>query len=126
MIRKGYIVFFNCKEGFIQLKKRSFYLKHGMYAYVGSCGLNCAKRISRHLSKEKGIKHWHVDFLANLCEPTTALILNFEEKKIARIMAAMFYSIEGFGNTDDLEVPSHLFSASASDVISLLREKQLL
>jgi len=106
---KGYLVLFYCNQGIIKLSTgREFELNKGYYAYVGSCGVNCSKRVSRHMSKEKKKLHWHVDYLTQLCEPIGAIILEKEEKEIARKLSKLEY-VKGFGSTDDKENPSHLF-----------------
>jgi len=106
---KGYLVLFYCDQGIIKLSTgREFELNEGYYAYVGSCGVNCSKRISRHMSKEKKKLHWHVDYLTQLCEPIGAIILEKEEKEIAKKLSKLEY-VKGFGSTDDRENPSHLF-----------------
>lgn len=117
------MVFFQCKEGEIKSKSRSFYLKEGYYVYVGSCGKSCSKRISRHLNIIKEKKHWHVDYLSSLCEPVAVLVLPYSEKDLVKRLP--FDGIQGFGNTDDKGSRTHLFYANLSDVIKLLRDKKL-
>ena len=107
---KGYLILFTCKKGTIKLSSgREFKLNEGYYVYVGSCGINCAKRISRHMNKEKKKLHWHVDYLAQLCEPIAAIVIEKGEKDIAKKLSKLEY-IKGFGSTDDKENPSHLFN----------------
>ncbi|BBG22998.1 GIY-YIG nuclease family protein [Sulfuracidifex tepidarius] len=108
---KGYLILFLCKEGVLKSRTKEFRISNGLYCYVGSCGRNCAKRISRHLSSEKN-KFWHVDFLSQLCVPVLALVIEKHEREIARIMRK-FPSISGFGNSDDNENESHLFLVSS-------------
>jgi len=105
---KGYLVFFSCRGGDVITKGKTFHLEEGYYAYVGSCGNYCDKRVSRHLNREKGKRHWHVDFLSELCEPLGVLVINAEERNIASSLSN-FSSIEGFGSSDDKTNKSHLF-----------------
>ncbi len=105
---KGYLIFFQCREGEVKTKGRTFRLEEGNYVYVGSCGRYCQSRVARHLSEEKGRKHWHVDFLQGLCEAKGALVLDLEEKEIASALS-VFPSVKGFGSSDDRENESHLF-----------------
>ncbi len=116
--RKGYLVLFLCKEGILSSRAKNFKLSEGLYCYVGSCGNNCAKRISRHLSSDKKM-FWHVDFLSQLCVPVLALVIGKEEKEIARVMSR-FPSIKGFGNTDDKENESHLFLINSIDDVLIV------
>ena len=117
---KGYLVLFSCKQGVIKLPSgREFILDEDYYVYVGSCGTNCAKRISRHLSKEKKKLHWHVDYLAQLCEPIAAIVLEKGEKDMAKKLSRLEY-VKGFGSTDDKENPSHLFKVEIKGLLSLI------
>ncbi|QGR18553.1 DUF123 domain-containing protein [Stygiolobus azoricus] len=116
---KGYIVFLNCRKGNIRTKSKEFHLEEGFYAYVGSCGVNCAKRISRHMSKEKRKMHWHIDFASSeLCEVIAVLVVPLSEKEIVRSLVDKYEYVIGFGSSDDTEYPSHLFKI---DMISFLR-----
>ena len=120
---RGYIVILKCEEGIAKTKGRVFHLEPGYYAYVGSCGINCAKRVSRHMSKEKK-KHWHIDYITDFCDVIAVLVLNLPEKEIARRMSKYPY-IPGFGSTDDRQNPSHLFKIDITSffnsINSLLR-----
>ncbi|QIW24009.1 DUF123 domain-containing protein [Sulfolobus sp. S-194] len=117
---KGYIIVFYCKEVNVITKSKIFPIQEGYYAYVGSCGLYCDKRISRHFSKEKRKKHWHIDYLSELCEPLFAIILPLQEKEIAKLLLEFDY-VKGFGSTDDNENPSHLFRVSLISLLNLIR-----
>ncbi|AWR96386.1 DUF123 domain-containing protein [Acidianus sulfidivorans JP7] len=115
---KGYLVFFYCDKSTIKTKSKEFYLREGYYVYVGSCGKNCAKRISRHLSKQKKKLHWHIDYLSEVCEPLCALVLPITEKELAKRLP--YPGIDGFGNTDDKGSRTHLFCAEINDLIKFL------
>lgn len=119
-MKKGYIVVFSCKKGNISTLSKTFNINEGYYAYVGSCGRNCAKRISRHMNKEKIRKHWHVDYLSEICEPLFSIVLPIEEKEIAKKMLNFEY-IKDFGSSDDKENPSHLFKISLISLFNLIR-----
>ncbi|BFH74105.1 DUF123 domain-containing protein [Sulfurisphaera javensis] len=118
---KGYIVVFKCDEGIITTKTYKFVIKSGFYAYVGSCGVNCGKRISRHLLMKGKKKHWHVDYLSDFCEPLFAIILPLKERDIVKILLLNFDYVKGFGSTDDKQNPSHLFKVSLISLLSLIR-----
>jgi Uri superfamily endonuclease len=117
---KGYIVFLECKKGIIKTKGKEFVINEGNYAYVGSCGNYCDKRISRHMIKEKRKLHWHIDYLSSICTTIAVLVLNMKEKEIASKLS-IFPSIYGFGSTDDNNNKSHLFRVNISSVINTLK-----
>ncbi|AWR95181.1 GIY-YIG nuclease family protein [Acidianus brierleyi] len=117
---KGYIVFLNCKKGKIKTKGKEFIIDDGNYAYVGSCGNYCDKRISRHMRKEKENFHWHIDYLSDICTPIAVLVLNMEEKEIASKFSN-FPSIHGFGSADDKRNKSHLFKINIISAITTLK-----
>lgn len=118
---KGYIILFKCGKGIIRLPSRKeFLIEEGYYAYVGSCGLNCSKRVSRHMTKDKKKLHWHVDYLLSLCESLFAISLCVSEEEIAKKLSRLKY-VKGFGSTDDRENLSHLFIVEdIREFISLL------
>ncbi|AWS00708.1 DUF123 domain-containing protein [Metallosphaera hakonensis JCM 8857 = DSM 7519] len=114
---KGYVVIFSCMEGVVRTGKREFWLSQGIYVYVGSCGINCTKRISRHLSKEVKRKRWHVDYLKEICEPEGVLVLPIPEEEIADMLSD---PVKGFGSSDCRKHQGHLFKAS-SDLLTQLK-----
>ncbi|WP_373469205.1 GIY-YIG nuclease family protein [Acidianus infernus] len=120
MIRyKGYVAFFYCDKdvNIIVNRKNKFELKKGYYAYVGSCGLHCDKRISRHISgEEKMKKHWHVDYISSICIPLGVIVLPLSEKEIVSRLSSL-PGIKGFGNTDDKTSLTHLFRSSIEEVM---------
>ncbi len=116
---KGYIVFLDCEKGKVKTKGREFIIDNGNYAYVGSCGNYCDKRISRHMRREKPNFHWHIDYLSDICIPTAVLVLNMEEKEIAAKLSS-FPSVYGFGSTDDKRNKSHLFKINIISAITAL------
>ncbi|MFP3162552.1 MAG: GIY-YIG nuclease family protein [Acidianus hospitalis] len=116
---KGYVVFFYCDKdvNIIVNSRKEFELKKGYYAYVGSCGLHCDKRISRHLSGEEKIKkRWHVDYISSICIPLGVIVLPLSEKEIVKRLSSL-RGIKGFGNTDDKTSPTHLFYSSIEEVM---------
>ncbi|MFP3200794.1 MAG: GIY-YIG nuclease family protein [Sulfolobus sp.] len=120
---KGYIVLLDCEEGIIVTKAKKFNIEKGIYAYVGSCGVNCAKRISRHLIRNKEKKHWHIDFLTELCNPIGVIVLNEGEKEIAKKLTVFKY-VKGFGNSDDKENSSHLFKVDIISLFNLIKSNK--
>ncbi|QKR00314.1 DUF123 domain-containing protein [Metallosphaera tengchongensis] len=117
---KGYVVFFKCHNGVVETGgRKSFKIEEGLYAYVGSCGISCGKRVSRHLDPDKEKLHWHVDYLSRMCEPLGALVLNVEERTLASYLSK-FPSVRGFGSTDDRENESHLFKGEVEDILRVL------
>jgi len=86
-------------------------LAKGFYAYVGSAQTNFAKRIGRHLGKEKR-KFWHIDYV--LDHPASKIVRIFavnadknHECKIARRISEKGNGISGFG-CSDCNCRSHL------------------
>jgi len=124
----SYLLFLVCEEEqVIKTRGKVFRIPPGHYVYVGSCGLSCSARITRHFKRKKKL-FWHIDFLTRACRPVGVVTLAVEEKSLARTLTSLTY-IEGFGCTDDREAPSHLFRASPIQVLDLLvtkrfREKQ--
>jgi Uri superfamily endonuclease len=110
---KSYIVFFQCAPQVVQTSARAFQLEEGIYAYVGSCGLNCIARLRRHLER-RGRKRWHVDYLA--CTPLYAVVTHIPEKDLAKKLAAC-RPVPGFGSSDDPAAPSHLFRCQLGEVL---------
>ncbi len=102
----SYVVIFRCPNALVKTRARAFRLEEGLYAYVGSCGRSCHKRISRHLMRPSR-KFWHVDFLP--CEALLALATRLREADLATRLAARASYIVGFGSSDDRRAPSHLF-----------------
>ncbi len=95
----------------ILVGKRKFSFRRGHYFYVGSAygkTVNLETRIKRHLSKEKN-KHWHIDYLleyANIRKVYTTPLKC--EKNVCKDLSFLEF-IKDFGNSDDIENPSHLF-----------------
>ncbi|WP_338599263.1 DUF123 domain-containing protein [Sulfolobus tengchongensis] len=112
--QKSYILLIRCNKD-VKIRTKSnkiFLIKRGIYAYVGSCGKYCNRRIERHLSKIKNKFHWHIDFLTSNsdCETIAVLILNREEKEVASALFLHMHDyIKDFGSSDDRENLSHLF-----------------
>jgi len=120
---KGYIDLLDCEEGIIVTKGKKFNIEKGIYAYVGACEVNCAKRISRHLIRNKEKKHWHIDFLTELCNPIGVIVLNEGEKEIAKKLTVFKY-VKGFGNSDDKENSSHLFKVDIISLFNLIKSNK--
>ncbi len=91
-----------------------FVIKSGVYAYVGSCGKSCLKRVTRHLNRPVK-KRWHVDFLN--CAALYAVVLPLCEREVAKALASRCDYIPGFGSTDDPDSPSHLFRCQLDEVL---------
>ncbi len=120
----SYLLFLVCEEEqVIKTRGKVFRIPPGHYVYVGSCGLSCSARITRHFKREKKL-FWHIDFLTKACKPVGTIVLAVEEKALARALASLEH-IKGFGCTDDRGVPSHLFRADPNHVLSELSLKKL-
>jgi Uri superfamily endonuclease len=98
----------------------------GYYIYVGSARKGVFNRLARHFSKIKKLR-WHIDYLTSneYVNPELALILiNIDEKDIAKVLSSRFDFVKGFGASDDRLNVSHLFYIGKfenySDVLALL------
>ncbi|ABP51505.1 MULTISPECIES: GIY-YIG nuclease family protein [Pyrobaculum] len=107
---KSYVVFFQCPRH----RAGRFEIEEGVYAYVGSCGRSCIKRVARHLTRPAR-KRWHVDFLQ--CTPLYAVVTPLPEAEFARRLSSACPYVAGFGSTDDRESPSHLFRCGAEALL---------
>ncbi|MEM3863763.1 MAG: GIY-YIG nuclease family protein [Metallosphaera sp.] len=110
---KGYVIIFECNDGVITKGKRRFSIERGTYAYVGSCGVNCSKRISRHLNQRVEKRHWHVDYLKDICKPLAAFILDKDEEEIADSFTD---EVIGFGASDCNKHKGHLYRAKVDEL----------
>ncbi|AAK43297.1 DUF123 domain-containing protein [Saccharolobus solfataricus] len=108
---KSYILLIKCKtDTTIRTKSKKFLIRKGVYAYVGSCGRSCGRRVSRHFNKEKSNYHWHIDYLTKACEPIGVFVMNHVgEKELALLFSKNNAFIEEFGSSDDKDAKSHLF-----------------
>jgi sugar fermentation stimulation protein A len=83
----------------------------GKYVYIGSAKVGFAKRIKRHLRKEKRF-HWHIDYLlaqgGKVYEVRVSKDLS--ECHLAKILREEIgaYGIQGFGSSD-CKCFSHLY-----------------
>lgn len=119
MSRPSYVVVFECPDAIVDTGAKRFVLRRGLYAYVGSCGASCVKRITRHLRRPLK-RHWHVDFLP--CAPLLAVVFRLDEKELAQRLSARLEYVPRFGSSDDPRALSHLFRVQSLrellDVIS--------
>ncbi|QGA67999.1 GIY-YIG nuclease family protein [Sulfolobus sp. E11-6] len=117
----SYVLLIECKTDVnLRTNGREFLIKKGIYAYVGSCGRSCSKRIIRHLNKNKNTYHWHIDYLTTVCEPMGVFVIkHVKEKELASLLSKSNACVEKFGSSDDKDVRSHLF------IIGDLRELYL-
>ncbi|MCH1770137.1 MULTISPECIES: DUF123 domain-containing protein [Metallosphaera] len=120
--RKGYAILFDCENGEIRTSGRVFSITRGTYAYVGSCGVNCGKRVGRHLSDSLAKRRWHVDYLKDLCKPLGALVLPLTEEDIANILTD---PVKGFGSSDCRKHEGHLFRVEIKTLLSRLAQSQV-
>ena len=96
--------------------------KKGIYAYVGSAQNNLAKRVYRHLAKEKR-EFWHIDYLLNSGATRIATVFHkqagkTEECKLAEFIGNRGEAVVGFGSSD-CNCKSHLFQLES---LSFLQE----
>ncbi|MCH4814633.1 MAG: DUF123 domain-containing protein [Saccharolobus sp.] len=110
----SYVLLIECKtDVIVRTKCREFFIRKGFYAYVGSCGRSCSKRISRHLNRSKNKYHWHIDYLTTVCEPIAVFVMKcVKEKELASLLSENNAYVEKFGSSDDRNVKSHLFIVS--------------
>ncbi len=85
----------------------------GWYVYVGSALRGLDARIRRHRRKRRKRKHWHIDYLREVCRWEEAFPIRSatpgREEPIARDLARIAgHSIPGFGSSDS-DAESHLF-----------------
>ncbi len=110
----AYLVFFLCPSHVVDTGAATFKIERGGYVYVGSCGVSCVKRVTRHL-RRPAVRRWHVDYLN--CEGLYAVVVPAEEREAARRLAERCPYVPGFGATDDPEAPSHLFRCSLAEAL---------
>lgn len=98
-------------------------LKDGIYAYVGSSRNWLQERLSRHFRREKRVR-WHIDYLTTnpLIYPLSSLILCIDEQKLAQKLSRFFIYVKGFGTSDDLKNPSHLFYLGRGNEKKIIRK----
>ncbi len=90
--------------GFLDISK-------GYYIYVGSAKRNTFHRLMRHFARVKKLR-WHIDYLTSHKYVSTELALilvNIDEKDVAKLFSSKFKSVKGFGSSDDRINVSHLF-----------------
>lgn len=117
----SYIALFRCRDGYVVTRGSIFKITEGVYAYVGSCGNHCSARIVRHLHKVN-VKHWHVDYLHDICDELAVVVLPYDEGNVARAMLGSFEGVPGFGNSDRREDKTHLFRVGSfnEDIIKVV------
>jgi Uri superfamily endonuclease len=113
----AYLVFFQCPSHVVRTGAATFKIEEGVYAYVGSCGASCLKRVDRHL-RRPAARRWHVDYLR--CEGLYAVVTPLKEVEVAKLLAGRCRHVPGFGSTDDPEAPSHLFRCGVAEALSYI------
>lgn len=112
--RLSYLVFFKCPSQVVDTGAARFKLEEGVYAYVGSCGVSCLRRVVRHLSRPAA-RRWHVDYLQ--CDALYAVVTPLAEAELARRLAGGCTAVARFGSTDDPGAPGHLFRCDAAEAL---------
>jgi sugar fermentation stimulation protein A len=83
----------------------------GWYAYAGSARKNLSQRISRHLRKERKLKHWHLDYLTPHAKTIQALPIasyrNLECTLAGDLRKLGGRTVKDFGSSD-CHCPGHL------------------
>ncbi|BCS93968.1 GIY-YIG nuclease family protein [Metallosphaera javensis (ex Sakai et al. 2022)] len=120
--KKGYVVLFECEDGVVETPGKRFMISSGTYAYVGSCGINCVKRIERHLSDSLARKRWHVDYLKSICKPLAVIVLPLQEEELANLLSN---PVKGFGSSDCRKHEGHLFRIEGSSLLSLIAHSKI-
>ncbi len=108
-------------------KAKTFNIRRGLYAYVGSALSGLRRRLTRYLRKPTR-KHWHIDYLlekASLLSVLYSLTENREvrpELELSRELEVLplFEPVPGFGCSDLREVRSNLYRYKYEDYDSLL------
>jgi Uri superfamily endonuclease len=111
-------LFLECPDHVAVTASTAFEIRAGIYAYVGSCGLSCLKRLARHLARPAS-RRWHVDYLN--CKALYAIITPLAESELAGLLAGSCEYVPGFGSTDDRHAPSHLFRCDLPGILRALR-----
>jgi len=87
----------------LKTKARSWELKPGTYAYIGSGMGGLTSRVKRHLIGGKK-NHWHIDFLLPHAKVLGALLLpsNKREEDFWSVFVGEYSVevVEGFGSSD--------------------------
>jgi len=119
MSKGTYLLFLKVeRDTFVKSKSKEWYIKAGLYVYVGSAFNNLEKRIERHLKKEKK-KHWHIDFLLEKAQVVKVLkIISDErlEERISKYFCQLYQVIPKFGSTD-LKTCGNLFKIEDLDSV---------
>jgi sugar fermentation stimulation protein A len=83
----------------------------GWYVYAGSARKNLSRRMSRHLRKERKLKHWHLDYLTPCAKTIQALPIasyrNLECALAGDLRTLGGRTVKGFGSSD-CRCPGHL------------------
>ncbi len=91
------------------------------YLYVGSALNGLARRVGRHLAAPAKKKHWHVDYLLDRLEIRAVYVALTSDRKECEVslalnaLASHFMPVEGFGNSDCHNCPSHLYEGTTAD-----------
>ncbi|AFK22539.1 DUF123 domain-containing protein [Pyrococcus sp. ST04] len=94
----------------IKTKGKTFFLRKGFYAYVGSAMNSLEKRVMRHFKKNKKL-HWHIDYLTLYAKPIIAYLIPSDtkiEEELSQLISTLGEVIAGFGSSD-LSVKGNLF-----------------
>ncbi len=107
---ESYVIFIECPKNIVlKTRARTFRVEAGVYAYIGSCGLSCASRITRHFRRNKKL-FWHIDYLTMKCKARNSLVLRLSERELASALSRSgLDGVPGFGCSDDKGVWTHLF-----------------
>ncbi|MFO8044027.1 MAG: DNA/RNA nuclease SfsA [Alkalispirochaeta sp.] len=88
----------------------------GYYVYVGSAMQHLSKRVTRHQTRRRTRKHWHIDYFREIAEYVTSYAIREPRRReheiVGTIRAIAEDSISGFGASDSPH-PSHLFRFDA-------------
>ncbi|MEM1904746.1 MAG: DUF123 domain-containing protein, partial [Acidilobaceae archaeon] len=104
----SYILLLDCPNLTLKTRARTFEISEGVYAYVGSCGVSCCKRVFRHYTEKKKM-FWHIDYLTVRCRKLGFYLLKTPETEVSNYLAKSLRGVHGFGSSDDKRVSSHLF-----------------
>jgi Uri superfamily endonuclease len=110
------------KENKIESKSKSWNLKKGFYAYVGSAMNSLSGRLSHHLSEKKKL-HWHIDYLLN--NEDSKVVFSFilpsqtkREEQLSSFVSNYGEGIKGFGSSD-CKTKSNLYRVEKGKLSSL-------
>lgn len=110
------------KKAEIKTRGRTFDILPGYYCYIGSAFSSLSERVKRHLKKSKK-RFWHIDYLLDIGEVLSALLLpSFikSEEKISSLFQKFGEAVYGFG-ASDCQISSNLYRISEEEYYEAIK-----